>query len=42
MSDADAFTVNRVATSGAEIRDPDGNIVAWAATEPWALSSLLY
>ena len=29
--------------TGHEIRDPDGTIIAWAATEPWArrIASLL-
>ena len=31
------FTTRRVATSGCEIRDPDGNVVASAADSPWAL-----
>jgi hypothetical protein len=30
------FSFRRVGTTGHEIRDPDGNVVAWAADEPWA------
>jgi hypothetical protein len=33
----DGFVIRRVATSGCEVCDPDGNIVAWAADEPWAM-----
>jgi hypothetical protein len=32
-----SFAIRRVATSGCEIRDPEGNVIAWAADEPWAL-----
>ena len=35
--DIDTFTVRRVATSGCEIRDPEGNTVCWTTDEPWAL-----
>ena len=35
--DIDAFTIKQVGTTGHEIRDPDGTIIAWAADEPWAL-----
>ncbi len=35
----DAFTTRRVGTAGHEIRDPDGNVVAWAVDEPWRKSS---
>jgi hypothetical protein len=31
------FTCNRVGTTGCEIRDPDGIVVAWATDETWAL-----
>ncbi len=31
-----SFTTNRIATSGCEIRDPDGFTIAWAVDEPWA------
>ena len=34
MTDTDAFTIRRVATAR---RDPNGTVIAWAATEPWAL-----
>jgi hypothetical protein len=34
--DNEAFSSRGVGTTGHEIRDPNGNIVAWAATEPWA------
>jgi hypothetical protein len=30
------FTANRVGTTGHEILDPEGNVVAWAVDEPWA------
>ena len=33
---SDIFTIERVGTTGHEIRDPNGNVVAWAASEPWA------
>jgi hypothetical protein len=36
MRDIDAFTIRRIATAGHEIRDPQGRVVAWAVTEPWA------
>ena len=29
----EAFAIRRVGTTG---RDPDGRIIAWAVTEPWA------
>jgi hypothetical protein len=32
-----AFTVRRIATTGHEILAPQGNVVAWAVDEPWAL-----
>ena len=32
----DAYTARRVGTTGHEIRDPDGNTICRAATEPWA------
>ena len=32
----DTFSVRRVATTGHEILDPDGTVIAWAATEAWA------
>jgi hypothetical protein len=32
----EAFTTRRIATTGHEIRDPNGTVIAWAATEPWA------
>jgi hypothetical protein len=35
--DVKAFSIRRVATTGHEIIDPDGNVVAWAADKPWAL-----
>ena len=34
---SETFSIHRVGTSGCELRDPDGTIVAWAATEAWAL-----
>ena len=34
MADLDAFTIRRIATSGAEIRDLDGRTGAWTVTEP--------
>ena len=36
MTDTDPFTTRRVGTIGHEIRDPDGNVVAWAVDKPWA------
>jgi len=36
--DCDAFIIRKVATAGHEILAPDGNAVAWAATEAWALA----
>jgi hypothetical protein len=30
------YTTCRVGTAGHEIRDPEGNVVAWAVDEPWA------
>jgi hypothetical protein len=35
--DIDAFTTHRIGTAGHELRDPDGNIIAWAVDEPWAM-----
>jgi hypothetical protein len=35
--DIDAFTITQVGTTGHEVRDPDGNVIAWTATEPWAM-----
>lgn len=34
MTDMSAYTIRRVATSGCKLRDPEGNVVARAATEP--------
>jgi hypothetical protein len=31
------FAIRRVATSGHEICDPNGRVVAWTVDEPWAL-----
>lgn len=36
MTDIEAFSVNRIGTTGHEILDPDGTVIAWAADEPWA------
>lgn len=33
----DGFVVRRVGTTGHEVLDPDGTVVAWATDEPWAL-----
>ena len=30
----DAFLIRRIGIAGHEIVDPDGRIIAWAATEP--------
>jgi len=30
------FTFNRVGTTGYEIRDGDGSVVAWTVDESWA------
>jgi hypothetical protein len=35
MSD-DAFTVRQVGTTGHEIRDRDGNVIAWTVDSVWA------
>ena len=32
----EAFAIRRVGTTGHEICDPDGTIIAWAVDEPWA------
>jgi len=37
MTDMSAYTIRRVASSGCEIRDPGGTVIAWAVDEPWAL-----
>jgi len=44
MTHIDAFTIRQVATSGCEILDSDGTVIAWAATEALALviAGLLY
>lgn len=31
-----AFTIRRTGTTGHEIGDPDGTVIAWAVDEPWA------
>ena len=36
MNNIDAFAVNRIATQGGEIRDPEGNIIACAVGEACA------
>ena len=33
---SEMFSTSRVGTTGHEIRDPEGNVVAWAVDEPWA------
>jgi hypothetical protein len=37
MTNLDAFTFRRVGTTGHEILASDGNVVAWAVDERWAL-----
>jgi hypothetical protein len=37
VTNIDAFAIRRVGTAGHEILDPDGNVVAWAVDEPWAM-----
>ena len=37
MNNVDAFAIKQVGTAGHEILDPNGNVVAWAVDEPWAL-----
>ena len=32
----DAFTIRRVGISGCEIRDPDGQVIAWTVDGCWA------
>jgi hypothetical protein len=36
MIDPSSFTARRVAIAGHEIRNPDGRVIAWTATESWA------
>lgn len=33
---SEEFTFNRVGTTGCDIRDPDGLVVAWTVDEVWA------
>ena len=34
--DIDAFSIRRIATTGHEILDRDGTVIAWAVDEAWA------
>ncbi len=34
--ETEVFSARRVGNTGHEIRDPNGNVVAWTADEPWA------
>lgn len=35
--DTTGFSVCQVATTGCEVRDPEGIVIAWTATRAWAM-----